>query len=469
MADVMPNTAQEAVNWALAQTQGQQTWPGMCDRFVANTYGQARSGYETALTHWAQTPNQHKGTGKPPVGALVYFNTGKEAGHVAIVTGYDNAGNPEIVTTHVNGGRPTKMPLSATGLDYIGWATPYFQGRIAPLDKEATGGTTPQDLLEGEGMDVASYRNPDGDPKDLNGDGKVNKKDEKLAKDKISMDILGRDYEFASRIVGANPELKTLFKRAVKEGWSKENFEAALQGTNWYSEQGSDYARKAWFAKQAGGGDWQDQLQMARDTIQRNATAMGVTLSGKDLDAWAERYLFEGWYDSSRQGMMSDALAERLEINKGAAGKLTMSLTQMADANGIKMTSQFFDDAAKSIAKGESTQADWESYIREQAAAKFPMYSDKIKAGVNARDLASPYISRMSEILEMNPKDIPLDDPYIKQAMSGIDEGGNPKALSYTEFETKLRQDPRWPNTGNGKKAAMGLVSQMTKDWGFAK
>lgn len=469
MAGLMPNTAMDAVSWALAQTQGEKTWPGLCDRFVANVYGQAHSGYDTALVHWAQTPQEHKGTGRPPVGALVYFKTGKPAGHVAVVTGYDDAGNAEIVTTHVNGGKPTKMPLSASGLDYIGWATPYFQGRVAELDSNATGGTTPSDLLEGEGMDVPSYRNPGTDPRDLNGDGKVNKKDETLRKDNLSMQILGRDYEFASRIVGANPELKTLFKRAIKEGWSKENFEAALQGTKWYSEQGSDYARKAWFAKQAGGGDWQDQLKMARDTIQRTATQMGVTLSGKDLDAWAERYITEGWYDSSRQGLMQDALAERLEINKGAASQLTMSLTQMAQANGIRMTNQFFSDAAKSIAKGESTQADWENYIREQAAAKFPMYSDKIKAGVNARDLASPYISRMAELLEMNPDDVTLDDPYIKQAMSGIDEQGNPKALGYADFETMLRRDPRWQNTTNGKRATMGLVSQMMRDWGFAK
>ncbi len=463
----MPNTASQAVNWALAQTQGSQTWSGMCDRFVANVYGQARSGYETALDHWRKTPQNLKGQGKPPVGALVYFETGKAAGHVAVVSGYDDAGNPQIVTTHVNGGKPTVMPLSGTGLDYIGWATPYFQGRVAELD--ATGGTTPQDLMQGEGMDVPSYQNPAGDPKDLNGDGKVNKKDEELRKDKLSMQLLGQDYEFAARIVGGTPELKTLFKRAIAEGWSKENFEAALQGTKWYSEQGSEYARKAWFAKQAGGGDWQDQLKMARDTVQRSATEMGVTLSGDDLNKWAERYIFEGWYDSSRQGLMADALAERVDINKGAAGQLSMSLTQMAQANGLRMTNSFFTDAAKSIAKGESTQADWERYIREQAAAKFPMYADKIKAGVNARDLASPYISRMAEILEINPDDVSLDDVYVKDAMSGIDEKGNPKAMSYSDFETKLRRDPRWQNTTNGKRATMGLVSQMMQDWGFAK
>ena len=304
---------------------------------------------------------------------------------------------------------------------------------------------------------------------DLNNDGRINKKDETLKQDKLSTEILGQDYEFAMRILAANTEVQGLFQDAVDNGWNKAMFEAKLRGTTWYEDQGTEYARKAWFSKAEGGKQWDDQVTVARDTIQRTASALGSVLNSGELDRYAQRYIAEGWYEGSRQGLMQDALASFVDIRKGNAAATTAKLRELAYSNGVSLNDSWLTDTAQSITRGDSTINDWNDWIREQAVAKHPLYADRIKAGVSVRSLASPYTTRMSELLEMNEADIDLNDPYIRDAMGQIDETGKPKAMSFTEFENKIRNDPRWEKTKNGANTLMNSVTSFAKDWGFVK
>ena len=304
---------------------------------------------------------------------------------------------------------------------------------------------------------------------DLNGDGRANQKDVELRQDNLSMQILGRDYDFAFRILSANPELQEIFKSAVDQGLSKEAFEASIKGTDWYESIGGEYARKAWFAKTMGGADWDDQMAQARDAIQRQANASGARIDPAELDQWAERYLFEGWFAQGRQGLMLDAISAKVQSDQGGQIAIRDALSKLARDNGVGVTDQWFNEVSQAITRGDSTQADYEMWIREQAAKKYPMFADKIKAGISVRSLASPYTTRMAEILELNEADISLDDPYIAEALGGVDENGNFKSMNFTDFETKLRNDPRWENTKNGKNTLLNTAQSFMRDWGFIK
>lgn len=303
---------------------------------------------------------------------------------------------------------------------------------------------------------------------DLNQDGYINKKDETLRQDKLSNEILGRDYQTAAKLLQSNEFIYETFQTAIKERWEPARFQAAIKNSDWYLENGEFY-REAWFAKTLGGKEWEDQLTQARDAVKRQAAALGAELSDADLDNFAEQYLFQGWFRSDRAGLMANALADKIQSDRGSQIAVRDALFNLAQENGIKVSDDWFDQASRSIARGDSTQADQEMWIREQAAAKHPLYADKIKAGLTVKALASPYTQRMSEILELNPDSISLDDPLIGQALGGVDAEGNPLAMSYTEFETKLRNDPRWENTKNGKNTLMNMATRMLQDWGFVK
>ncbi len=302
---------------------------------------------------------------------------------------------------------------------------------------------------------------------DLNNDGQINKKDKSLKQDKLSMDILSVDYAFAMRIVSANPEVQDVFTQAINGGWDKQRFQAALTNTKWYNDQGTEYARKAWFAKSEGGQQWEDQLDVARDAVQRAASSAGAVIAPAELDNIAEKYIFQGWYKSDRMGLMADFMADKVDIQKGNAANLTNTLRKAADDNGISVSDQWIREAAQSVARGDSASADWSQWIQEQAAGKHPLYADKIRAGVSMRSLASPYLTRMSSILGINEAEIKLDDPLIAQAIGQVDEKGSPKAMSYSDFETKLRQDSRWENTTDGANTLLNMATRMAKSWGF--
>lgn len=304
---------------------------------------------------------------------------------------------------------------------------------------------------------------------DLNNDGRINKADETLRQDRLSMELVGKDYNFAYKILASSPEIQSLFQEAVKNNWSKQLFEANIRGSNWYEEIGGEYARKAWFSKTMGGPDWEDQLVQARDAVQRQATAMGADLSPADIDDFAERYLFEGWYTQGREGLMMDAMASRIDAIRGGQISIRDELAKAAYDNGVSLSDQWFVEVARAISRGDSTKADYEQYIREQAANKYPLYADRIRQGISVRSLASPYTKRMAEILELNEESIGLADPYITEALGQVDAEGKPKAMSFADFETKLRNDPRWENTKNGKNTLLNMATQFMKDWGFVK
>jgi len=304
---------------------------------------------------------------------------------------------------------------------------------------------------------------------DLNGDGKANKADVKLRQDDLSMDLIGKDYETASRVLSADPSLQQLFQTAIKEGWDERKWSVELPQIDWYKEVGDKYAADAWLAQHLSPEEWDSQIQDARNTVQRQATSLGVQLTEQQLDQFAERYLYEGWGESTRQYRMADALAEFVDGQSGNMLATRDELANLAMQNGVKLDDKFYQDAAQSIIRGESTAADYEKFIRDQAAAAFPLYSDKIKAGMNVRDLASPYISRINEILEIPTDSINLDDMYLRRALGQLDENGDPTYMNLDEFETALRNDPRWETTNNGKNTLLNGAQQMMKDWGFVE
>ena len=72
------------------------------------------------------------------------------------------------------------------------------------------------------------------------------------------------------------------------------------------------------------------------------------------------------------------------------------------------------------------------------------------------------YINMMAQTFEVDPDQIDLSDPHIKEALGAVDDKGNPRVMGLGEFQDKLRDDPRWMGT----KQALSAYSQMAVDFG---
>ena len=124
-----PKTCAEAVAWAKSHitTSYVADYYNRCDHIMGLAYGYGASGFASAKVHWTNTPSQYKHSGdrNPPVGTLVFFNTG-QYGHVAIVTAAGQLASNDI---HGNG-TFTYTNISEIeskwGAGYLGWTNPWF-------------------------------------------------------------------------------------------------------------------------------------------------------------------------------------------------------------------------------------------------------------------------------------------------------------------------------------------------------
>lgn len=294
-------------------------------------------------------------------------------------------------------------------------------------------------------------------------------------KDQLSREELAAEYQNAVGIIYTVPELKGIFEQALDQGWSPARMQAAIQNSDWYRNN-NEYARTAWAQEQIGGADWQTNLQNAQQTVMTAARAIGADINEQEAAALARRYIYEGWSEPSRQGLLRQALSEEISylpdargVSRmvGAAGTLASDLRSLAGANGITFSDNWYLSAAKSVAAGLSSAEDWERDIREQAASYWPVYGDKIRQGMNVYDLASPYIRTMAEEFEIDPNQINLNDPYIRGALTAMNDKGDFVPVGLWDFQKKLRQDPRWENTSKAQNEITSVAGRVMQMFGL--
>ena len=124
-----PRSVDEAIAWAKGQAANpSQSWHDLCLSFVAHAYGWSASGVPYAIDHYKNAPAsaRHDGDRNPPKGALVYWDTGQRAGHVALYLG-----NGMIASNDINKpGAISIVPMSDIGqkwhAKYLGWQAPDF-------------------------------------------------------------------------------------------------------------------------------------------------------------------------------------------------------------------------------------------------------------------------------------------------------------------------------------------------------
>ncbi len=312
-------------------------------------------------------------------------------------------------------------------------------------------------------------------PADLNKDGNVTPQERKKYRetrpDPLSAEELAADYGMVYRLFQSDPALMQLLEDATAGQWEKPLFEAKLRETQWY-QQNNEYARDFLTRKALGGADWEASLADARNLVQQRATARGARLSAQDVERYAQDTLMNGWDRAGRTAMLDQALAQKISAGEkgmlaGEAGTLQQQLRAIAEMNGVRLNDTYYESAARSVAGGMTTDDDWLREVRGQAASLWPSWSEKILAGVNARDLASGYINVMADTFEIMPDQVSLDDPYLRQAMTGIDDKGNPKPMGLFDFQQKLRQDPRWMNTKQAEDQISNIANDVLKMFGF--
>lgn len=146
-----------------------------------------------------------------------------------------------------------------------------------------------------------------------------------------------------------------------------------------------------------------------------------------------------------------------------AAGDI-QNIMSIANEYGLVMTQQdAMDYVVTNLKKGKNVEQTKNKLVK-LAQAKYQNISNLIDDDISVKDIASQYIYDMSQVLELNPQSVGVNDPTIQAALLNNNNQGT---MSIMEFNTMLRKDPRWGKTTNAKNTAASYALEILTSFGL--
>jgi hypothetical protein len=309
---------------------------------------------------------------------------------------------------------------------------------------------------------------------------------------KTTADFMAQ-YGIQAALIDSDPSLKKLFQDAMAGGWDVNRFKAEFLNTAWAKNHSATW-QNAETARVSSPGDYANSYNRMREYIARVAAQTGETLTPEQIGlelkpnadgsyppitrngGLAEWALDQSW----GKGIDAEAIAQHIaqvgKINTslpgGQAANYMLQLKSFANdygLNGLNTNggNNYFTDAAQSILLGKSTIDTWRQDIINQAKWNYKAYAPQLDAGITLRSLANPYINSLSNLLEIPSDSIDLSastgyGKMVSDALRGTDSN-NPNPMTLSQFETQVKQDPRWGYTNNARDSVMGGVGNLLR------
>ena len=283
-----------------------------------------------------------------------------------------------------------------------------------------------------------------------------------------TVDQLAGKYAYSMALLKATPELMLVFKKAVIGRWTQDKVKIELANTNWIRNHSARWTEVEQM-KHRKPGEYQAKLADMKVNLSAFARSIGATLSAEEVQDLSTKALYGGW----SEGQMRNVMAAYVDVGHtgglfGEAGTSEIELRQLAAANGVEYTDEWFEkNARQAVRVGGSDE--FKSRIREDAAAKYTLWADSIRKGQDVKTLAGGYLKSMERMYDMEDGSASLFDPIVKRGLLGHDAQGQPATKPLWQFEEDLRRDPRWLSTKNAGETLGQVAGGVLQDWGFVK
>lgn len=283
----------------------------------------------------------------------------------------------------------------------------------------------------------------------------------------LSGEELAERYGMSYAFFQAQPELMTMLKQAVNEQWDPGRWTAELKNTSWWKDN-SDTMRQAAIMEKTDPATFKAQLDAAQASLKQRAIEMGAVVSDTQLAQAARNVLALGWQDAQ----IKDYLGQYIDFTDkhvvgGQAGAMYRQITSTAYRNGVALDDQTAKNYAAYIGRGITTMQGTLDQIRQQAAGAYPAYAQQILAGQDVASIAAPYMQTMAKSFDLPQGGVDLTTPEIRSALTYKNQQGQPGAMSLTDFQEGLRNDPRWRHTQAAMDNTMAVGGQVLRDMGL--
>jgi hypothetical protein len=305
---------------------------------------------------------------------------------------------------------------------------------------------------------------------------------------------LQKEYPAIFAFWMSDPQLKSIFESSVKNGTiaalqtgskaAASKFGMALQP--WISQHGPSMLA-AESDKAANSGTYNSTLSNRQIYVKNIATQLGYSnLDSATINKIAELtfntdYLETSFNTTAGQDRLKTYIANTAAATKltggdgaGGAQSIKQELLDYNNQMGNPYSSAWIDSAVASIvdpSKGVDAGT-YKTMIKTSAANKYSGFADQINKGVTVQQVADPYISSMTKLLEL-PYDGSnwssyINDPLVNKGLaSTVNPDGTTQPMTNWQFEQTVRQDPRWAYTNNARDYVDGIAHQIGKDFGM--
>jgi len=266
---------------------------------------------------------------------------------------------------------------------------------------------------------------------------------------------------YTTAYFNVTPEMKALFNKALSEMWEPARLQSAIRNTAWYKST-PQTKREAWLLESSDPAEYVRRSREVRSRISALAAAVGIPMDTRSMSVMVAETLMGGLSDEQirqRLGSMGGVFKRgaRGDALGGEVGAAQQRIGAAIQAYGLKgrVTDNAMGAWLSGIAQGVQSEEFVMNTLKNLAKSSFPGLADRIDAGETIMDIAQPYIQSMGKLLEVNPEEIDLDDPGIRQALSHRNEDGKISPKTVWEFENDLRKDTRWLATNNAREGMM--------------
>lgn len=291
--------------------------------------------------------------------------------------------------------------------------------------------------------------------------------------DKISNQQMAADYGFALAFMNSDPELKRLFKTAVKKTWDVNMFTARLRATKWFRKNSAS-VRNAIMQETSDPATYRQNVRKMRAQVQDvwGKAYGGGTIGAKQINAWAETAYRMGWSEEILLNQMGAAVNfQKLLKSKslgGTAAETSQQMDQLISQYGLRLGDSWKAGQLRRVMLGNDTTAGIQDRVKDMAKQQYRAFADQIDAGRTVEELADPYRQRMADLLEINPNDVSVRDRHIYGAMTAKDpKTGQATAQDINDFADQIRRDRRWQYTNNAKEQVANVTSNLLRNFGL--
>lgn len=300
-----------------------------------------------------------------------------------------------------------------------------------------------------------------------------------------------QSYGYVATLASNVPEIKNVLNEAIKNGWSVDRFNDAIDTTQWWKKN-SDTAKKAIALQAADPAEFTRQMNAAKTHVQQIADSLGVKLTASLVQSFATQDLYQGLDDATLSNQIGAKYTGLQTTAGGAAGgglanQYADQIKQAAAAYGIPVTDKWVNGyILNSLRSGQQGITAAVADLKVQAKSMFPSLAAQIDAGQTVSDIAQPFTAQMANLLEVDPSTITLQDPTIQKALAGqlpsstaapAPKPGTKPGITAApaapaapttlyDFKNAVRNDPRWDQTDNAKAAGFQMSHDLLKSFG---